>query len=68
MGFASLHWPSNVPRLLWIRRTCPLCTSIEFQEAESHFLDRFLGLIAWRPVRCVNCFRRYYCFGKQNRH
>lgn len=67
MNFANLHWPSSVPRLLWIRRECPLCSSIEFQTADSRALDRVLRLMAFCPVRCANCWRRYYCFGKRNR-
>ncbi len=45
MHIADLAWPSNVPRLLWIRRECPLCSSIEFKTAESHPLDRLLRLL-----------------------
>ena len=65
MDIAGLNWPSSVPRLLWMRRECPLCSSIEFQTAESHPFDRLLGLFALRPVRCVNCWRRYYWFAKR---
>jgi len=62
MNIAGVNWPSGLPHLLWIRRVCPLCGSFEFKEAESHFLDGPLGLFALRPVRCVNCRRRYYWF------
>ena len=64
MEIAGLSWPGRLPRLLWIRRVCPLCTSYEFKEAESNSLDKPLGLFALRPVRCVNCWRRYYWFAK----
>jgi hypothetical protein len=65
MDISGLTWPSNVPRLLWMRRECPLCTSIEFRTAESHPLDRWLKLLMFCPVRCVNCWRRYYWFAKK---
>ncbi len=64
MSVAGLNWPSKFPRVLWIRRVCPLCGSTEFKEAESVFLDGPLHLVALSPVRCVNCWRRYYWFGK----
>lgn len=48
------YWPSSVPRILWRRRNCPRCSSIEFQTADSHSLDRLLGLLALSPIRCVN--------------
>lgn len=66
MDIAGMNWPGSVPRLLWMRRECPLCSSIEFQTAESHPLDRLLVLLALRPVRCVNCWRRYYWFAKRS--
>jgi hypothetical protein len=65
MDIAGLNWPSRFPRLLWIRRECPLCSSIEFQAAESNDLDGLLRLFALDPVRCVNCWRRYYCLAKK---
>jgi len=64
MDIAGLHWPSGVPRLLWLRRECPLCSSIKFEDAELHLLDPPLRLLALYPVRCVNCWRRYYWFAK----
>lgn len=48
------------PRILWGRRNCPLCTSIEFQVADFSSWDRALALFALNPVRCTNCWRRYY--------
>jgi hypothetical protein len=66
MDSAGLNWPSSIPRLLWIRRECPRCSSIEFKEAESQPLDSMMSFFALRPVRCVNCWRRYYWFGKTN--
>jgi hypothetical protein len=61
----DLHWPGSVPRILWVRRKCPRCTSIEFQTADSHSLDGLLRLLALSPIRCVNCWRRYYWFAKR---
>ena len=66
MDIEGLNWPSRIPRILWMRRECPLCTSIEFRAAEPHALDGPLALFALRPVRCVNCWRRYYCFANIN--
>lgn len=62
MNSARLNWPPAIPRLLWIRQTCPLCSSVEFKSAEREWLDVFFALFSLRPVRCVNCWRRYYCF------
>jgi hypothetical protein len=62
MDIAGLNWPTRIPRVLWIRRMCPLCSSIEFQTAESEALDGLFMLFALQPVRCVNCWRRYYWF------
>ena len=64
MDIAGFTWSSSVPQVLWTRRECPRCSSIEFKDAESHPVDRLMGLIALRPVRCVNCWRRYYWFAK----
>ena len=62
MNSARLNWPPAVPRFIWIRRKCPLCSSIEFKSAEPEWLDVFFRLLSLRPVRCVNCWRRYYSF------
>ena len=64
METQSLSWPSWLPRVLWIRRQCPLCTSVEFRAEDSGPLDRTLRILAMRRVRCVNCWRRYYWFSK----
>jgi hypothetical protein len=60
-GMRSL---SRFSGLLWFGQKCPLCTSMLFTEAEHQSLDRLLTLLALHPVRCANCFRRYYCFSK----
>src|SRR3978361_875382 len=62
MSAPPFDWPWNLPRLLWSPRTCPLCTSLEFTEAELQPMDRPLALFSLRPLRCVNCWRRYYGF------
>ena len=64
MDLAGVRWLGKLSGVLWIGRKCPLCTSILFTETEHQSLDRLLALLAFRPVRCVNCFRRYYCFAK----
>lgn len=65
MDIAGLNWPSRFPRLLWMRKACPLCSSIQFEAAETGPLDGLLSLLALHPVRCVNCWRRYYWFAKK---
>jgi hypothetical protein len=64
MNLAGVRWLGKFSGLLWIGQGCPRCTSILFTEAEHQSLDRLLTLLAFRPVRCVNCFRSYYCFAK----
>jgi hypothetical protein len=61
---SGVRWLSKFSGLLWFGQKCPLCTSILFTEAEHQSLDRLLSLLAFHPVRCANCFRRYYCFAK----
>ena len=65
MNTVGLNWPGQFPRLLWMRRQCPLCSSIRFQPAEPESLDGLFGLFALRPVRCMNCWRRYYWFAER---
>jgi hypothetical protein len=61
---AGVRWLGKVSGLLRLGQQCPLCTSILFTEAEYQSRDRLLTLLSLRPVRCVNCFRRYYCFAR----
>lgn len=61
---SGVRWFGKFAGLLWFGQECPLCTSILFEEAEHQSLDRLFSVLALRPVRCVNCFRRYYCFAK----
>jgi hypothetical protein len=66
MDFASQGWLGRLPRVLSTRQ-CPLCSSIRFVAAESSWPDGLLRLLMLRPVRCVNCWRRYYWFGTANK-
>jgi hypothetical protein len=59
MKTTSLHWPPGLPRLL-LRWQCPLCTSIAFTEAEQSAMDPLFRMLHLFPVRCCNCWRRYY--------
>ena len=44
MDTAVHGWLGRLPKVLWTRRQCPLCSSIRFAEAEPGSLDRPLGL------------------------
>jgi hypothetical protein len=59
----GMRWLSRFSGFLFDRK-CPLCTSILFTEAEHQSLDRLLTMLSFHPVRCANCFRRYYSFAK----
>lgn len=48
------------PRVLGRRAVCPLCTGGIFRVAERGGADRLFRLVGLSPVRCVNCWRRYY--------
>src|SRR5882724_9945950 len=55
IGRSGMHaprfdWPANLPRLLWSPRTCPLCTSLEFTEAELQPMDIWIG--RWPSFHC----------------
>lgn len=67
MNVSNLNWPSRFPRLLWLHRECPLGSSIEFKTAESGAMDGPLSLFALSPIRCANCWRRYYWFSKREK-
>lgn len=60
MNGEAMTWPAWLPRVLWPRRICPRCTSIEFKPAELRAYDPLLGMFALRPVRCMSCWRRFY--------
>jgi hypothetical protein len=61
MNISGLHGLPRIPQILNSKQ-CPLCSSIEFREDVPQPLDRLLRFFAFRPVRCVNCWRRYYQF------
>ena len=65
MNVETMTWPNWLPRVLWIRRACPRCNSVQFKPGELHSIDGLLGLFALRPVRCMFCWRRYYWFSIQ---
>ncbi len=67
MDLAMQGWLDRLPKMLWSRRQCPLCSSVHFAEAEAGPLDGLLGMFMLRPVRCVNCWRRYYWFAMTSR-
>jgi hypothetical protein len=52
-----LSW---APHVLWFKRICPHCTSVQFKQAELRPYDGILRLFALRPVRCMFCWRRFY--------
>jgi hypothetical protein len=60
MNVGTMSWPIWLPRLLWPRRTCPRCDSIQFKPAELRPFDGLAAMFALRPVRCMFCWRRYY--------
>jgi len=63
MSIETMTWPRWLPRVLWMRRMCPRCNSVQFKPAESRSLDGLLGMLfVLRPVRCTSCWRRYYWF------
>ncbi len=53
----------EMPHLLGAKRTCPLCTGNTFRKAEGGLMDGPMRLLGMQAVRCVNCWRRYYCRG-----
>jgi hypothetical protein len=65
MSVATSTWPRWLPRVLWTRRMCPSCTSIEFQQAEKRPYDFLFALFFLHPFRCKSCWRRVYVFAWQ---
>jgi hypothetical protein len=53
-------WPNWLPRLLLLKRACPICDSTQFKPAELRSEDGLLAMFALRPIRCMFCWRRYY--------
>lgn len=62
MKIANKFWPDWLQQVLWMKRECPRCNSIQFKPAELRTWDGLLGMFALRPVRCMFCWRRYYSF------
>ncbi len=60
MNVETITWLRWLPRVLWIRRMCPSCTSVEFKPAELRPYDGLLALFFLHPVRCKFCWRRCY--------
>jgi len=65
MSIDDLNRFPRIPQILR-GRECPLCSSIEFRQDIPQPLDRLLKIFAFHPVRCVNCWRRYYQFAPKN--
>ncbi len=53
----------EMPHLLGPKRVCPLCTGGVFRKGERGLMDVPMRLLGLEPVRCVNCWRRYYARG-----
>jgi len=66
MKATVLNWPPVIPRVLWLRRACPRCSSVIFKPAEPEWADSLFILFRLRAVRCVNCWRRYYWFARRS--
>ena len=66
MTSTSWRWPNVIPQMLWIRRKCPRCNSVQFKQAELRSFDGLLAMFAIRPIRCMFCWRRYYWFAFGN--
>ncbi len=60
MTATTRTWPTWLPRVLWPRRVCPSCSSVQFKPGELRPHDGLLAMLALRPVRCMFCWRRYY--------
>ncbi len=60
MSVATITWPDWLPKVLWFRRRCPHCTSVDFKSAESRPFDGLLALFFLHPIRCRSCWRRFY--------
>jgi hypothetical protein len=47
-------WPNWLPRVLWIRRMCPRCSSTQFKPAQLHSADGLFVMLLFAPF--VVCF------------
>ena len=43
MNAETMNWPNWLPRVLWPRRACPCCNSVQFKSAELRSLDWTIG-------------------------
>jgi hypothetical protein len=62
MNAEARTWPNWLPHVIFTRRQCPRCNSVQFKQAELRSYDGLLRMLALRPVRCMFCWRRYYWF------
>ena len=60
MKIRDLNWHNGIPRYVVFRERCPICRTREFHASMSHPLRSVLQYLAVHPVRCQNCWRRYY--------
>jgi hypothetical protein len=60
MRIRDLNWHNGIPQFFVVRERCPLCRATEFNLSAQHPLKQVLRYVAIRPVRCANCWRRYY--------
>ena len=60
MRLRDLNWHNGIPRFFVFRERCPLCRTREFHASMSHPFRSILRFVAIHPVRCQNCWRRFY--------
>jgi len=46
--------------MMTLRRTCPRCSSWDIFKSHFRFLEFILPLFLLRPVRCGDCYSRFY--------
>lgn len=46
--------------MLTLSRICPTCSSWDIFKSRFRTLDFILSLLLLRPVRCGDCYQRYY--------
>jgi hypothetical protein len=64
MDLAGMRWLGKFSGSFGLVKSAPCVRRSLFTEAEHQSRDRLLTMLSFRPVHCVNCFRRYYCFAK----
>jgi len=60
MRIGDFNWHNGIPQFFVVRERCPLCLATAFNLSAQHPLKQVLRVFAIRPVRCANCWRRYY--------